>query len=84
MFVKHIGGSNSCTQQEFRMTLKKMTLKMKLQAPTQDQPIAATARTSDDELHQFAEGDVIDEVTDVKDVIDEGTFRSRLCSDRSV
>jgi hypothetical protein len=33
------------------------------------------------DLHQFAEGDVIDEVTDVKD---EGTFRSHLCSDISV
>jgi hypothetical protein len=62
------------------MTLKKMTLR----APTQRQPIAATARNSDGDLHQFAEGDVIDEVTDVKDVIDEGTFRSHLCSDISV
>jgi hypothetical protein len=63
------------------MTLKKMTMKMKLQAPTRHQPLAANARHGTGDPYQFAEDDVIDEVTDVKDVIDEGTFPGHLSSE---
>jgi hypothetical protein len=44
----------------------------------------ATARSGDGNLDRFAEHDVIDEVTDVKDVKDEGTFPGHLGSSINV
>jgi hypothetical protein len=71
MIVKHITGRTLNQIEEFRMTLKKMTLKTKLR---RDVTLAhrGRARNGDADPSSLSlDDDVIDEVTDVKD---EGTF----------